>query len=114
MEYLVVLVVVAAAGYYFWSKKKQETVTQSDAPASEPVKEPTKEPVKCGCGRSPTGNCVGLHALTQEEWATHPDNPVKPVVEAKPAKTKKPAAKKAKTTAEKAPAKNTPKLKRSK
>jgi hypothetical protein len=22
----------------------------------------------CGCGRSPTGNCVGWHSLTKEEY----------------------------------------------
>lgn len=24
--------------------------------------------VKCGCGRSPTGYCVGLHAMTNEQY----------------------------------------------
>ena len=24
---------------------------------------------KCGCGRSATGECVGLHRLTPEDWA---------------------------------------------
>jgi hypothetical protein len=24
---------------------------------------------KCGCGRSASGECVGLHRLSQEEWA---------------------------------------------
>ena len=24
--------------------------------------------LKCGCGRSPTGNCMGWHALTEEEY----------------------------------------------
>ena len=28
--------------------------------------EPT--PVICGCGRSPTGFCTGLHDLSDEEW----------------------------------------------
>jgi len=23
---------------------------------------------KCGCGRSPTGNCMGWRALTEEEY----------------------------------------------
>jgi len=32
-------------------------------------------PAKCGCGRSQSGLCVGLHKLTPEEWATHADNP---------------------------------------
>lgn len=34
----------------------------------------TKLPVQCGCGRSPTGYCVGLHALSADEWSTHADN----------------------------------------
>jgi len=66
------------------------------------------EPVKCGCGRSPTGYCVGLHKLTVEEWAAHADNPIK--VESKKAPAKKPAVKKdpaKKPAAKKAPAKKT-------
>ncbi len=34
----------------------------------------------CGCGRSPTGKCIGWHSLTEEayqsklaEWTTHQD-----------------------------------------
>ena len=26
------------------------------------------EASKCGCGRSPTGNCIGWHSLTEEEY----------------------------------------------
>jgi hypothetical protein len=26
------------------------------------------EATKCGCGRSPTGNCIGWHALSEEEY----------------------------------------------
>ena len=33
------------------------------------------EPKKCGCGRSETGYCVGLHLLTAEEWMAHEKNP---------------------------------------
>ena len=71
---------------------------------------------KCGCGRSPTGFCVGLHKLTPEEWAASDQNPnrvsgvaveaMTTVVENKPAKkppAKKPAAKK--PAVKKAPAK---------
>jgi hypothetical protein len=36
---------------------------------------PANEPPKCGCGRSSTGYCVGLHKLTPEAWASHPNNP---------------------------------------
>ena len=31
----------------------------------------------CGCGRSPTGKCVGLHKLTAEQWAVSDQNPLK-------------------------------------
>ena len=27
--------------------------------------------VKCGCGRSPTGYCTGLHKMTNEEYKKH-------------------------------------------
>lgn len=30
---------------------------------------------KCGCGRSESGFCVGLHKLTPEEWAVSDKNP---------------------------------------
>jgi hypothetical protein len=33
------------------------------------VKEDPKEFGRCGCGRSPTGYCVGFHGLSEEEWA---------------------------------------------
>ena len=51
------------------------------------------EPAKCGCGRSPTGLCVGLHKLSDEEWATNDANPNKV--------TKKPTVPKATTRAAK-------------
>jgi hypothetical protein len=64
-----------------------------------PYKVDAPTPAKCGCGRSSTGFCVGLHKLTAEEWAAHPDNPVKPVVESTPVKAetikKAPAVKRA-------------------
>lgn len=25
-------------------------------------------PLPCGCGRSPTGFCMGFHSLTDQEW----------------------------------------------
>ena len=71
---------------------------------------PANEPPRCGCGRSATGFCVGLHKLTPEQWATSTDNPdyVTKVVVPEPVKkkrtfVKKPAAIKA--PAEKKPAK---------
>jgi len=74
---------------------------------------------QCGCGRSPTGFCVGLHKLTAEEWAVSDQNPNKTSVAevtagnkaAAVAKVKKAPAKK---TADKKPAaKKTPAKKKS-
>jgi hypothetical protein len=31
------------------------------------VKEDAKEFGKCGCGRSPTGKCIGWHGLNEEQ-----------------------------------------------
>ena len=72
---------------------------------------------QCGCGRSPTGFCVGLHKLSAEEWAVSDQNPnkasvadvtadnkAKAVAKAKKAPAKKPAAKKP-AAAKRAPAK---------
>ena len=89
---------------------QQETVTKSEAPVA-PYKVETPatkvEPVKCGCGRSPSGYCVGLHSLTAEEWNAHPANPA-PVVaaapEAKPEAKPKAAPKVGKTAAKAAKA----------
>jgi hypothetical protein len=73
----------------------------------EPVVATPVEPARCGCGRSPTGLCVGLHKLTSAEWATHADNPSKPVAkETAPAKpARKPRAKPAAKPAAITPAK---------
>ena len=41
-----------------------------EAPVVAPTMEPAAvTPAKCGCGRSPTGLCVGLHKLTPAQWA---------------------------------------------
>ena len=29
-----------------------------------------KENGTCGCGKSPTGDCIGWHMLTEEEYAS--------------------------------------------
>lgn len=29
---------------------------------------PSNNPNACGCGRSPTGKCIGWHALTEEQY----------------------------------------------
>lgn len=71
----------------------------------------TPAPAKCGCGRSQSGLCVGLHKLTAEEWAKHESNPdaTKPApVVKEPTPAKKAPVKKApvkKPAAMKAPAK---------
>lgn len=49
----------------------------------------TVEAKRCGCGRSASGFCVGLHQLTPEQWAKHPDNPRKPEPPVKKVKAKK-------------------------
>ena len=57
---------------------------------------PANEPPKCGCGRSATGYCVGLHKLTPEQWATSTSNPdfVTKVVVPEPVKKKRTFVKK--------------------
>ena len=75
-----------------------------EAPASA---EAVRAPVKCGCGRSSTGDCVGLHALTADQWAASDKNPNRVVAEEKPAEvtTVKKAPAKPKVTKPKTPAK---------
>lgn len=54
------------------------------------------EPAKCGCGRSTSGLCVGLHALSESDWAVNDANPNKVIAEEKPTKqARKPRAPKA-------------------
>lgn len=51
-----------------------------EAPVAPPVEvapPAAPKPKACGCGRSPSGNCVGLHALSADAWAAHPDNKTK-------------------------------------
>ena len=89
-----------------------------------------KEKPSCGCGRSPTGYCVGLHKLSDAEWAISDKNPnrveVAPVVVTadSPATTvaetteapvaKKPRATKAKAVAEPAETPKKPRAKKAK
>ena len=77
-----------------------------------PYKVETPAPVslstvpQCGCGRSPTGVCVGLHKLSADEWAVHADNPVKAAPAVAPAApAKKPPAPRKPPVAKTAPAK---------
>lgn len=99
--FLLAGLVVGGLIYYRLNKDKADGGHPLDAlgnknnvqPATAPVVE-TKpvdvvnaiaEPTKCGCGRSPTGFCVGLHKLSEQEWSVHLDNPNKlqPVQETK-------------------------------
>jgi hypothetical protein len=61
------------------AKAKMDEVLHVAETATETPKKGT-----CGCGRSPTGNCVGLHKLSDAEWAISDKNPnrveVAPVV----------------------------------
>jgi len=95
--------------------------TQAQPVAPYKVEATVVEATKCGCGRSPSGYCTGLHKLSDAEWEAKQtaDNPmtrlapevearviaaagpapkVKKVVKAKPAamKVAKPKAPKAK------------------
>ena len=54
---------VSAAKFTEELKSPSDLVVESLAPAA------VSTPAKCGCGRSPTGLCVGLHKLTPEQWA---------------------------------------------
>ena len=40
----------------------------------ENTNEETKKTETCGCGRSPTGDCVGWHALTEEQYFERRDD----------------------------------------
>lgn len=93
---------------FILNRKGHSSQQESVAPAkmeTPAVEAPSTkiEPVKCGCGRSPSGYCVGLHSLTAEEWNAHPANPA-PVVAAVPEAKAKPAAKVGKTAAKAAKA----------
>jgi hypothetical protein len=82
--------------------KPAEVAAPYKVEAPAPVVETKPQPAKCGCGRSASGLCVGLHKLSQDEWAKHPDNKATPAPKKAPAK-KQQFEKKA--AAPKAPAK---------
>ena len=87
-------------------------------------------PAACGCGRSDTGLCVGLHLLSDAEWAISDknpnrvevapvvvtaDSPATPVAETAEAPVaKKPRAIKAKAAAEPAEKPKKPRAKKAK
>ena len=104
------------------TKQEQQAAAQAAYKVETPKAE---EPKKCGCGRSSTGLCVGLHKLSDAEWngtmpaaapevapakATKAKAPAKPKAEAKPKAPAKPKAEAkpkaaARTAKAKAPAK---------
>lgn len=60
---------------FFTGKKPAESaVVEVPYKVETPAPVAAPEPAKCGCGRSPTGLCVGLHKLSNDEWSKHPDN----------------------------------------
>jgi len=60
-------------------KPIEDTVDNTADIVARLVAKPAGPPA-CGCGRSPTGNCVGLHKLSEEAWATDDRNPNKVAV----------------------------------
>jgi cytoskeletal protein RodZ len=108
MEIILALIAIGLAGYWFWYRHRSETLYKDtsseptvgvkEAPYKietppEPEPAPAPEPKRCGCGRSASGFCVGLHALSPDQWAEHPDNPRKPTPVAKTAPAKRTAKK---------------------
>ena len=79
--------------------------TKVEAVNAAPYKVEPPAPTKCGCGRSPTGNCVGHHKLSDAEWATHADNPAAKKPKKAPAKKRTFVKREEKPAAIKAPAK---------
>ena len=74
---LEILGLVAIVGVVYFTYKtidesinKDLEIKSGSAPAAPVLTQPTP----CGCGRSKSGFCVGLHSLSEEEWSTHPDN----------------------------------------
>lgn len=78
---------------FFFGKPNEAASQEATNAAPYKVEAPTV--AKCGCGRSPTGNCVGHHKLSDAEWATHADNPAANPAKKAPAKKKTAAAIKA-------------------
>ena len=45
-----------------------DLIFKKDKDVQVRVKEDSKEFGKCGCGRSPTGKCIGWHGLSEDEY----------------------------------------------
>lgn len=77
MTLFLIILLVGGMGFLTY---RSLVKTQKLEEASNDQPETTVAPVltqACGCGRSKTGYCVGLHKLSEEEWAVHEDNPNK-------------------------------------
>ena len=46
-----------------------DLIFKKDKPMQVRVEENTDDIGKCGCGRSPTGKCIGWHGLSESEYA---------------------------------------------
>jgi CDGSH-type Zn-finger protein len=59
------------------TRKEPDLTTNPDGIGHQsiPVAPVLTQQTACGCGRSKTGYCVGLHGLSDAAWATHKDNP---------------------------------------
>lgn len=60
-----------------WRRKSEVPMSQVDAnwdlifkgkSMQVRVEEKSEDIGKCGCGRSPTGKCIGWHALSEEDF----------------------------------------------
>lgn len=50
-------------------RSNYDNIFKKDKDMQVRVKENVEEFGKCGCGRSPTGKCIGWHGLTEEQFA---------------------------------------------
>jgi hypothetical protein len=46
-----------------------DAIFRKDKTMQIKVQENADDIGKCGCGRSPTGKCIGWHGLTEDEYA---------------------------------------------
>ena len=71
MELILTLVVVGLVGLFLYRIFfKHDTFEQAASEIKNEVVADVKkveEAVKCGCGRSPTGDCIGWHGLSDEQ-----------------------------------------------
>jgi len=85
MELIIAIAVIGVIGYVGYkvlNKEKEDGSHPLDSvtPApykieSPPIESTQPAAAKCGCGRSSSGLCVGLHKLSEEEWKSHPEYP---------------------------------------